>query len=1161
MLGQAHLFRCISLAEWLWGGGKQVSVSDPAAVLEFQFGAESPLTVDEVDALRAALSLDVTIESPVVSETSGQFLMPSLAIDAERLATMLEQLGRRSLLDQNLKNATTFFRLALRCWIGIEGSRNERAVSCAHELAVAERNAGDFEMARSLLNAILAIRNETLGDAHPETLMTVNDLAVVELDLDDSTAARGRLIAAVKVSAESYGAQDENTLKLEGNLADALRRLGELKEALGIESRVLKTRQDALGHQHPEVLDAMNNLAATHLELGHLPEARALQEEVLRLRRVVLPRNHADTMTAMANLAVTLYRMGRFQDAVGLERQVVADRQQVLGADHPDTWMALNNLSGSLRDIGETAEAKSLLEDVLQRSTEQLGPEHQYVLLVETNLADACSKTGDYDRAYELATHAWTIRKEKEGLHHPFTLLSEATAAAVLFEMGQAEQALDLQNHVVSARKDALGPDHFDTLGARNDLGKLLWRKGELDQARRIYEDVFERGSRVLGEHHPDIQTTRLNLSEVFFQLGDAESARRNAWPIAQQISGKSVVYGDDYELANRSFALLVRTEPSDELQPLFERVSLAMWNALEVRTHDSLSPLWRHFAAFHETWQNFCLVQALEDLPKALIAMQGLEVSAGIIDDFSSDHTTPERSAMAVARQSLANARVRMEQLDSQLARVSEEAQTGLPRIAERRRTELEAERSLQVTEERDAVRRYEEAKDTLAADEPSLAAVLRPPRPTASDLEKTLASGETLVLMWRSSDGYVASTIGAAIRGHVSLPDFNAFVEASIHYERRVSRGRGRRIAMRSAPADRNIPRVSIFALRELCASSFWRPLVDSLGGATQVSIATAPGIYSLPFDAGNPGIAARYFTGLPSYCRLRLIGRHRLSEELDAQIAIDPAWSTRVPIPFVEAEARLIEQVVPKVRMVAAESIGVTSASRIIVACHGMVEGRGKVRYPVLLLDLARGYAVDHSRLQAVAGKMSEFYCSACVGGLVSHTLAGDAFGIVSALQLRGVDAVIASSASLPDFYMPIVSVLYWRERRNGLMPQDALRAAKAMFKGGAWPEELIERIRSAYREQIEKVLARARVPRDQSDPKARRIAYELAATSREWLWPERQGRFDHERFSRDYCEETAARSGLAARLADHLIANRHRLPLETIEHVCGFLTCFG
>jgi tetratricopeptide (TPR) repeat protein len=759
-------------------------VSDPVEVLEDHFGAESRLSMEEVDALRAALSLDGTIESPVAWETSGQFVMPSLGIDAERVATMLEQLARRSLLDRNLDNATTFFRLALRCWMRIEGSRGAKAVSCAHELAVAERNAGGFEMARSLLNAILAIRNETLGDADPETLMTVNDLAVVELDLDDATAARGRLTAAIKVSAQTCGVQDENTLKLEGNLADALRRLGELEEALGIESRVLKARRNALGDEHPEVLDAMNNLAATHLELGQLPEARALQEEVLRLRRLVLPRDHADTMTAMANLAVTLYRMGRFQDAVGLERRVVADRKRVLGSDHPDTWMAANNLSGSLRDIGETAEAKWMLEEVLQRSMEQLGPEHQYVLLAETNLADACSKTGDYERAYELATHAWTIRKEKEGLNHPFTLLSEATVAAVLFEMGQAEQALNLQNHVVSAREDALGPDHFDTLGARNDLGKLLWRKGELDRARRIYEDVLERGCRVLGVHHPDILTTRLNLSEVFFQLGDAERARGNAWPIAQQISGKSVVYGDDYELASRSFALLVRTEPAEELQPLFEGVSLAMWNALEVRTHDSLSPLWRHFAAFHETWQSFCLVQAFEDLPKALIALQGLEVSAGIIDDFSSEDPTPQKSAMAAARQSLADVRVRMEQLDSQLARVSEEAQIGLPRIAERRRAQFEAERSLQVTEERDAVRRYEEAKDTLAAAEPSLAGVLRPPRPTASDLEKTLASGETLVLVWRSSDGYVASTIGAGMRGHVSLPDFNSFLEASCEF-----------------------------------------------------------------------------------------------------------------------------------------------------------------------------------------------------------------------------------------------------------------------------------------------------------------------------------------------------------------------------------------
>jgi hypothetical protein len=72
----------------------------------------------------------------------------------------------------------------------------------------------------------------------------------------------------------------------------------------------------------------------------------------------------------------------------------------------------------------------------------------------------------------------------------------------------------------------------------------------------------------------------------------------------------------------------------------------------------------------------------------------------------------------------------------------------------------------------------------------------------------------------------------------------------------------------------------------------------------------IVTGPGQHSLPLDLGCPDLEAHYYCGLPAYWRLRDMSPPSLASSMD--VAVDPAWGTSSPIPFVEAEVALLRRV---------------------------------------------------------------------------------------------------------------------------------------------------------------------------------------------------------------------------------------------------------
>ena len=151
--------------------------------------------------------------------------------------------------------------------------------------------------------------------------------------------------AAHRRWARTLGDDHPDTLISANNLATSLWALGDLAGARALDEDTLARYRRMLGDDHPDTLRSANNLAASLTELGDLAGARALFEDTLARYRRVLGDDHPDTLRSANNLAVGLRALGDLVGARALFEDTLARRRRVLGDDHPDTQETARQLA------------------------------------------------------------------------------------------------------------------------------------------------------------------------------------------------------------------------------------------------------------------------------------------------------------------------------------------------------------------------------------------------------------------------------------------------------------------------------------------------------------------------------------------------------------------------------------------------------------------------------------------------------------------------------------------------------------------------------------------------------------------------------------------------------------------------------------------------
>ncbi|XRB21685.1 tetratricopeptide repeat [Pseudoscourfieldia marina] len=230
------------------------------------------------------------------------------------------------------------------------------------------RDQGKYADAEPLHREALDGRRRELGDAHPDTLQSINNLGLL---LND-----------------------------QGKYADA--------EPLYREA--LDGRRRELGDAHPDTLQSINNLAGLLMQQEKYDDAEPLYREALDGRRHVLGDAHPRTLTSINNLAGLLLRQGKYDDAEPLFREALDGRRRELGDAHPRTLASINNLAALLKQQGKYDDAEPLYREALDGSRRELGDAHPDYGTMCRNFAKFLEKQEKFIEAasyYALAAHAY----------------------------------------------------------------------------------------------------------------------------------------------------------------------------------------------------------------------------------------------------------------------------------------------------------------------------------------------------------------------------------------------------------------------------------------------------------------------------------------------------------------------------------------------------------------------------------------------------------------------------------------------------------------------------------------------------------------------------------------------------------------------------------
>lgn len=359
------------------------------------------------------------------------------------------------------------------------------------------------EAERSAVQSV-NIRQEILGEAHPDTLTSMANLASTYRKQGRWKEAEELEVRVMEMKKKVLGNEHPSTLTSIASLASIYRNQGRWKEAEELEVRVMETTKRVLGEKHPSTLSSIANLALTYGKQGRWKQAEELDIQVMETRKKVLGEEHPDMLTSMANLASTYRNQSRWKEAEELEVRVIETISRVLGKEHPSTLSSMANLASTYRNQGRWKEAEELDVQVMEMKKRVLGKEHPSTLTSMTNLALTYGKQGRWKEAKDLNVQVMEIRKRIFGEEHPSTLSNVANLALIYWNQGRWKEAEELEVRVIEARKRVLGEEHPDTLISMANLASIYWNQGRWKKMQDSEVKVMEMAKRVVEGEDSD---------------------------------------------------------------------------------------------------------------------------------------------------------------------------------------------------------------------------------------------------------------------------------------------------------------------------------------------------------------------------------------------------------------------------------------------------------------------------------------------------------------------------------------------------------------------------------------------------------------------------------------------------------------------------------
>ncbi len=342
---------------------------------------------------------------------------------------------------------------------------------------------GKYEPSREMLEEALAIRLETLGEAHPDVAAARTDLAELLIRTGEYDRARQLLRAALATVVAAHGAGSVQAARNLYLLAEVNRAVGdfdeaerfarssidiyaatgtgaslELAEARNLLARILQIRGDlpgtesllrhaiatlreAEGEDHPYMAYYLQSLGVVLLSLNDLDGADIALAEATEVARRVLGEGHDLLAATLIDRGRVLHARGDHDQAIGFMQEALALDTRAFGEVHPRIGYDLIVLGFAMFDDGRHAPAEATFRRALHVVEEALGPDHQYAASALTGLGAVLNATDRVGEATPLLAHALEVRLRDYPADHALVAATRTEYADSLARSGRFDEA------------------------------------------------------------------------------------------------------------------------------------------------------------------------------------------------------------------------------------------------------------------------------------------------------------------------------------------------------------------------------------------------------------------------------------------------------------------------------------------------------------------------------------------------------------------------------------------------------------------------------------------------------------------------------------------------------------------------------------------------
>ncbi|WP_293044606.1 CHAT domain-containing protein [Moorena sp. SIO1F2] len=453
------------------------------------------------------------------------------------------------------------------------GEEHPDVATSLNNLAQLYSRQGRYQEAEPLYQQSLDLRKRLLGEEHPDVATSLNNLAVLYSRQGRYQEAEPLYQQSLDLRKRLLGEQHPSVASSLNNLAELYSSQGRYQEAEPLYQQALDLNKRLLGEQHPDVATSLNHLAGLYSSQGRYQEAEPLYQQALDLRKRLLGEEHPSVASSLNHLAGLYSSQGRYQEAEPLYQQALDLRKRLLGKEHPSVATSLNSLAGLYFSQGRYQEAEPLLQQALDLRKRLLGEQHPHVASSLNNLAGLYSRQGRYQEAEPLLQQSLDLRKRLLGEQHPHVATSLNSLAGLYSRQGRYQEAEPLYQQALDLRKRLLGEQHPDVATSLNNLALLYSSQGRYQEAETLYQQALDLRKRLLGDEHPDVATSLNHLAELYETQGRYQEAE----PLYQQaLDLRKRLLGDehpDVATSLNNLAFLYSSQGRyQEAEPLYQQ-------------------------------------------------------------------------------------------------------------------------------------------------------------------------------------------------------------------------------------------------------------------------------------------------------------------------------------------------------------------------------------------------------------------------------------------------------------------------------------------------------------------------------------------------------------------------------------------------------------